>query len=216
MKKTTARQTPAKQAKRKTSGATSTGGSAAARDFSPVGPAAAPSASEHQHQVAIVNFLRLAFPDAVLFAVPNSRKTSPQAGKRMKGEGVVAGAPDLMMFFPGGIAWAIEVKKPKTGRQSDTQIEMEKNLTRCGIPYSIIEGVDEAVSFVGQVEAYLKNQTGEKQNVDNQSDVPVGQRVEGIELLDAAPECVAAVRAAPQRERQELFSGRRRSRSRVW
>ena len=61
----------------------------------------APSMSEHEHQVTLINKARgqsEAVPElALLFAIPNGGERDARAAGRMKLEGVSAGIPDLFL-----------------------------------------------------------------------------------------------------------------------
>jgi hypothetical protein len=76
---------------------------------------------EENLQRACIQYTRLAYPDLILFAVPNQRGT--RAGYEMailKTLGVTPGVADLIACLPDGRFAAIEMKAPK-GRLSDDQ-----------------------------------------------------------------------------------------------
>lgn len=68
------------------------------------------------------------YPEAsnVFFAIPNGSARNPWTAKNLKDEGVLSGAPDLVLLVPrhGYASLCIEMKKPG-GRQSDTQKAFE-------------------------------------------------------------------------------------------
>lgn len=78
---------------------------------------------EEQLQLAVAQFLRLAAPDLLWWAVPNQRGTrSLIENAILKRLGVRPGVPDIGMILPGGVAGFIELKAPK-GRLTETQVE---------------------------------------------------------------------------------------------
>jgi hypothetical protein len=74
--------------------------------------------TEHQEQVAFIQWFRRTYPDVRIFAIPNGEARSQSAGARLKAEGVSAGVPDL--FIPAWNTW-IEMKRSDGGRISPKQ-----------------------------------------------------------------------------------------------
>jgi len=72
---------------------------------------------EARLQIAVINYIRMAFPDVLCFAVPNGgarKKNSegvPIEAIMLKKMGVLAGVSDLLLFWNGGMG-AIELKRP--------------------------------------------------------------------------------------------------------
>ena len=91
--------------------------------------------SEHLEQARLVMWFRRAYPDTLIFAVPNGGLRSKSQAMKLKVEGVVPGIPDL--FIPAWRLW-IEMKKTKGGKVSDEQKEMIKYLQSVG--YHVIVG----------------------------------------------------------------------------
>lgn len=54
--------------------------------------------SEHQEQVAVVQWFRIAHPKLIMFAIPNAAKRSPQLANYMKAEGMLPGVSDLFLL----------------------------------------------------------------------------------------------------------------------
>lgn len=54
--------------------------------------------AEDSLQIAVANYLRLAYPKVLWTHVANERQTSPQRGAKLKKMGVRAGMPDLLIF----------------------------------------------------------------------------------------------------------------------
>ena len=80
--------------------------------------------SERQIQIQCVSWFRARYPEAsrVFFSVPNGSARNPWTAKNLKDEGVLSGAPDLILLVPrhGYACLCIEMKKAG-GRQSDSQ-----------------------------------------------------------------------------------------------
>lgn len=106
--------------------------------------------SEHEEQKLVVECLRMA---GILFcAVPNGARTSMSVAKRLKAEGLEAGAPDLLIFdpptaftaiVPRGVA--IEMKAPHGAKPSKAQSEWQRRLTESGWISLVCYGADEAL-----------------------------------------------------------------------
>lgn len=84
--------------------------------------------SEHDLQVACVNWFRLTYRDIrdMLFAIPNGGWRNATTAAKLKAEGVLAGVPDLFLAIPSGEfhgLW-IEMKNGKAGRLSEAQQRM--------------------------------------------------------------------------------------------
>jgi hypothetical protein len=109
---------------------------------------------EHQLQVAVLAHIKAgARPGVFAMALPNAGKRSPQGGQRMKAEGLVAGAPDLVVVLPGGRTAWLELKNGKRGTQSVAQKGMQFRLTALGHPYGLAHTLDEALEFLEKVGA---------------------------------------------------------------
>lgn len=98
---------------------------------------------EEDLQKTVVQFLRVAVPRAVWFAVPNqkgTRKTWEQG--LMKAMGVRAGVADLVFVLPGGRVGFIELKA-KDGRQNTEQAIFEQDVRALDAPYLICRSLAE-------------------------------------------------------------------------
>lgn len=101
---------------------------------------------ESEVQQDIVRFLRSAgmFP----MAVPNGAKIAGTAKQRamrvayMKKEGMVAGAPDLIVFGKQGRVGTIEVKA-KRGTARQTQKDCQERLEAMGHHYALCRSVND-------------------------------------------------------------------------
>lgn len=87
-------------------------------------------ASEIQRQAAFLKSLRQIAPGCIAFAVPNAAKRTRWAAQRARKEGMVAGALDLVILWPGGSAYP----EFKNGKEVPTpeQRRMLNRLYRAG------------------------------------------------------------------------------------
>jgi hypothetical protein len=109
--------------------------------------------SEHQEQVALVSWFRLAFPKFKLhlFAIPNGAHLAGDARLRaikmnaMKSEGFTSGVSDLFLMIPknGYHGMWIEMKA-KTGKVSDSQKEFMAAASSMNYLAVVCYGFDEA------------------------------------------------------------------------
>lgn len=112
---------------------------------------------ESKLQIAVVNYIRTAFPEVLCFAVPNTAKRSVIEGAMMKKMGTMAGVSDLLLFWLGGMG-AIELKRPdKKAYMSDSQIEFSEQWIKRGGKFACcnsLEGVQEALLSWGLTTRY--------------------------------------------------------------
>jgi len=97
---------------------------------------------EDRLQTSIVEFLRLALPDHVTFAIPNAARRSVVEGAAMKRTGTVAGIPDLAIIAPLGQAHFLEVKTAK-GKPSQAQREVHARFATLGIPFAVVRSIND-------------------------------------------------------------------------
>ena len=100
---------------------------------------------EHSLQVVIVNYLRANNIYAV--AIPNGGRRDAITGSRLKSEGVVAGAADLVLILDDGETVWVELKTA-VGRQSPTQKAFQAKLEKLKHTYLVWRSPADAVSFV--------------------------------------------------------------------
>lgn len=123
-------------------------------------------ASEHDLQSHCVDWFRSHYPKfaRLLFAIPNGadlggkdRIARAKNWQRLKQEGAVTGAADLLLAVPSGqlAGLFIEMKTPK-GRQSDDQKRFEADVISVGYGYAMPRSFDE---FTGVIRRYFD--TGE-------------------------------------------------------
>jgi hypothetical protein len=80
----------------------------------------------------------------VFMAIPNGSARNPWTAKNLKDEGVLSGAPDLLLLVPrhGFAGLCIEMKKPG-GKLSDSQKAFKKAVERFKYKYVVCYSVDE-------------------------------------------------------------------------
>lgn len=100
--------------------------------------------SEHQEQVALVQWFRDNFPepDYIIFAVPNGGTRGAREAVRLKAEGVKAGVHDLIIATHGKVIF-LEMKKVNT-KPSPKQKEFHKNVEYLGFVSIIGYGASDA------------------------------------------------------------------------
>jgi hypothetical protein len=80
----------------------------------------------------------------VYLHVPNGGARAAIEGAIFKGLGVVAGAPDLLLWHQGR-SYAIELKAQPGRVVSESQAEMLRRLSDAGVAVAVCYGVDEAI-----------------------------------------------------------------------
>jgi hypothetical protein len=121
--------------------------------------------SEHDIQVACVNWFREAYPryQWLFLAIPNGamlygdKTRRAIQWKKLEAEGALPGAADLFLAVPSGELhglW-IEMKTPK-GTQSEKQKKFGEHVKNVGYGYAMPKSVKE---FIKVVESYLENGT---------------------------------------------------------
>jgi phospholipase/lecithinase/hemolysin len=103
---------------------------------------------EHQVQKAICQYLDMR--GATYFAIPNGGKRNLITAKKLKAEGVQPGVPDICVIAEGGLAYFLEVKRPKSdlgakGRLSTTQKAMIERLEAAGAEVAVVHSVADVI-----------------------------------------------------------------------
>lgn len=99
---------------------------------------------EHGIQVAVATALRLAAAPGVFYcSIPNGGKRNKREAARLKAEGVIAGAPDLLVIVRG-VPMGLELKTDR-GAQSDEQEAVEAAWNAAGGVYVVAHGLREAL-----------------------------------------------------------------------
>jgi len=97
---------------------------------------------------AILQYLRLAMPRAIIHHSPNEnalssrdRKGAAISAARLKGLGMVPGFPDLVVFPYASVGpLLLEVKSPK-GKLSPHQVWVGERFTDLGYRYAVVRSV---------------------------------------------------------------------------
>jgi hypothetical protein len=114
------------------------------------------SLTEYEEQVLYFQWIETKpFISPFVFHIPNERKTTWAAGKRLKASGVRAGIPDIFVAIPRGIhnGLFIEMKSLK-GRLSEAQKEYLERLNKQGYIAQACYGFEAAKALT---ESYLKS-----------------------------------------------------------
>jgi hypothetical protein len=128
---------------------------------------AIPTPSEHQEQVAVIEWADRMVPRypelALLYAVPNGARTSIGTAKKLKAEGLRAGVPDLCLPVARGIDHTsayhglyVELKRIKGGTVSPEQRGWHEALRAQGYRVVVARGAAEAIAAITQ---YLEGTT---------------------------------------------------------
>lgn len=104
----------------------------------------APQASEAAIQRAILDWCR--WHRIYAAHIPNAGPRSIIAGRRLKGEGMRKGFPDLALYGPGGRHALLEVKRPgfRPSDVSEAQREVHERLRELGATVAIVTGPEDA------------------------------------------------------------------------
>lgn len=102
--------------------------------------------SESTEQTIVVARLKQFHPGILLMSIPNGGKRDPRAAAQMKREGVLAGAPDLLVAEPrnGKHGLFVEMKRQDGGRVSKDQLIVHAALMQRGYEVQIHDGADSA------------------------------------------------------------------------
>jgi len=113
--------------------------------------------SEAQLHKAVADYLDWCLlPPAVYTTFPAGWYKLPKGtGGIMRGAGLKAGMPDLLLFHAGR-TFGIELKVA-TGRQTEAQREMQKKLEKAGVYYAVIRDLNELVDYLGFWKVPLRN-----------------------------------------------------------
>lgn len=111
-----------------------------------------PRREEDSLQMAVADWLRVNCPYLLWTHIPNGGHMSPAMGARRKRMGAKAGAPDIVVWFPGGRSLLIELKADK-GRLSKSQMDWRARCQDLAVPYVVCRSVEDVeaalVRFAG-------------------------------------------------------------------
>src|SRR5262245_40544452 len=100
---------------------------------------------EQAIQKALIEHLRLRGVAGVVYLHPaNGGARSAVEGAIFKSLGVMAGAPDLLLWHDGR-SYAVELKTD-SGRTTPAQIAMMTRLKDAGVATAVAHGIDEAIT----------------------------------------------------------------------
>ena len=114
--------------------------------------------AEDRDHIAIMDYVRLVYPESVVYHPPNEGKRTPFEMYKIDILGVKSGFPDLFLFYKRKII-SIEVKAENRRRKdaaSDAQLEWLRILNECGIPSALCFGFNEGREFIDKEFAPLK------------------------------------------------------------
>lgn len=115
--------------------------------------------SEHDEQVAVVDYLNKAYPNVLFWSTPNGARLASGKDHRtsairmvmLKAEGLLPGVSDLIIFEPRGgySAMALELKRNDSGDgASDNQLHFIREWEARGGYGVVANGFDEARIFL--------------------------------------------------------------------
>lgn len=106
---------------------------------------------EHRAQAALVRWL--AARGVTAMAIPNAARRSARQAAYLKAEGMIAGAPDLILsrLATDWCPVAIEMKRAKGGRTTQAQDEIHARLRSDGWVVLVCHGLDDAILQVSHV-----------------------------------------------------------------
>jgi hypothetical protein len=96
-------------------------------------------------------------PEVCYFAVANGEARSLATGAKLKRQGVIAGAPDLVFLVDGNF-YGVELKTDK-GKLSEAQSAFGDWIRGAGGTYRVVYGMDDAARYLKQIGAIRPNVT---------------------------------------------------------
>lgn len=125
-------------------------------------------ASEHDHQVAFFDWVRLMrekdWRFHLITATPNAGQRSIGAARYMKAEGLTAGWPDISIMIPTkDYAGAFIEMKSKKGKLTEEQMKTLLYLEKAGYLTEVCRSAEEAI---GVVTRYFYGEDTDKLLVD--------------------------------------------------
>ncbi|SEA79970.1 VRR-NUC domain-containing protein [Prevotella sp. tc2-28] len=114
----------------------------------------------HRHlegdiQEACVKYFRYAYPNYIIFSVPNGGTRNSREAVQLKREGALAGVADLVVVIEGAVLF-VEMKT-KNNKQQESQKVFQKNVERLGHQYSVCHSLQE---FQLAIERFIKDRFG--------------------------------------------------------
>lgn len=109
--------------------------------------------TEHQEQAALVQWFRMQYPLYAnnLVAIPNGGKRDVSVARKLKKEGTLAGASDLLLIKRNRSYCGMFIEmKTKTGKAQASQLQFLDMVQREGYMGVICYGIDEAIIKIKQ------------------------------------------------------------------
>jgi hypothetical protein len=101
--------------------------------------------TEHIEQTKFVQYVRAFHPDLICMAIPNGGDVSASQRVKLVHEGLLAGAPDLIILGKDLPTLAIEFKRPDgKGRVSDEQRGVHIQMQAVGVRIEVCKSYQEA------------------------------------------------------------------------
>lgn len=104
---------------------------------------------ERDLQYAVMNYFRSVCPEAEAIHIPNGGYRRVIEASILKGMGVKAGVPDILVMWSPAKFGFIELKAPRQiTRLSDAQKSFMGRLKILGIPCSVVSSLDSLASVI--------------------------------------------------------------------
>ena len=107
---------------------------------------------EHSQQTILVMRVRTFLPNVICMAVPNGTAVTAPQRMRLLHEGMLPGAPDLLLFAPERPVLAVEMKT-ETGTVLEAQKRTHEALKACAVQVHVCRSADAAWDVVKKWEA---------------------------------------------------------------
>lgn len=101
---------------------------------------------EDSLQRALIQWIRAASSQSLVFHVPNGGRRGKVEAAILKGLGVTAGVPDLIILWPGTCA-GLELKA-KGGRPSPEQLAIGERFLALGHRWACVDDLDDAMCIL--------------------------------------------------------------------
>jgi len=112
-----------------------------------------PKVSEHDIQVACINWFRYQYPKYLIYAIPNGGARNIVTATKLKAEGVTAGVPDLHVPVAMGIYHGLYIEmKAGKNKASEHQITVMEKLKNEGYLCAVCCNLNQ---FMGVVNDYF-------------------------------------------------------------
>jgi hypothetical protein len=90
-------------------------------------------------------------PERLLFAVPNGGSRNKMEASNLKRQGVVSGVADVLLLIPASGYGSLSIEfKTRTGRQSPSQMEFQRQTEKAGNKYVVCRSATDAVMAISE------------------------------------------------------------------